>query len=62
MAKAPPHIREVEPVWKTIARESRVMWPFWFDFAVTGFIFCKISSRVSDEEIERSSLSRGSRH
>jgi hypothetical protein len=61
-AKAPPHPWEVEPVWRTFARESRYIWPFWVGFAVTGIILYKISSAVTDEEVEKSSLSRGSRH
>lgn len=55
--KAPPHPWEVEPVTRTIAREAPHMWPFAFGFFVTGYLFYKISSAVTDEDIERSKFS-----
>ena len=55
--KAPPHPWEIEPVTRTIAREAPHMWPFAFGFLVTGYLFYKISSTVTTEDIERSTMS-----
>lgn len=54
--KAPPHPWEVEPLYKTIAREAPVIRPFGFGFLVTGLLIYKISTTITDEDIKRSNF------
>lgn len=61
-SKVPPHPWEVEPVYKTIAREAPHMWPFAVGFLVTGYLIYKISSTVTDEDLRNSNFSNPKKH